>query len=94
MLTGRKLFESQDDLELSQRVLHDVPAHPSALLAHPLPARLDWLVTSCLEKRREDRPQSAAELLEALDALALELRWTQAEAAAWRASTAAADAAA
>lgn len=81
MLTGKKLFESENDLELSQKVLHDEPPRPSTLVRHPVPVELDLLVIGCLEKRREDRPQSAADLVEALDALALEHRWTQAQAA-------------
>jgi hypothetical protein len=49
----------------------------------PIPVELDLLVFSCVEKRREDRPQRIADLVEALDALALEHRWTQREAELW-----------
>ena len=44
---------------------------------------LDLLVLACLEKRREDRPQRVADLIEAFDSLALEHRWTQREAELW-----------
>jgi hypothetical protein len=40
-------------------------------------------VLACLEKRREDRPQRVADLIEAFDSLALEHRWTQREAELW-----------
>lgn len=83
LLTGSKLFQSENDLELAQRVLNDVPPRPSALAAG-VPETLDRLVMGCLEKRREDRPQSAAALVDTLDALARDFRWAQAQAAeAW-----------
>ena len=83
LLTGTKLFQSENDLELAQRVLNDVPPRPSSLAA-AVPEELDRLVAACLEKRREDRPQSASGLVDTLDALAREYRWTQAQAAeAW-----------
>jgi serine/threonine-protein kinase len=74
MLSGKRLFESSDDLELSSRVLNDVPPRVSRVAAQPIPVELDLLVQSCLEKKREDRPQRAADLLEALDAIAAEVR--------------------
>jgi serine/threonine-protein kinase len=83
MLTGRKLFESSDDLELTSKILNDEAARPSAAAAQPIPIELDLLVLSCVEKRREDRPQRIADLVEAFDALALEHRWTQREAELW-----------
>jgi serine/threonine-protein kinase len=83
MLTGRKLFESTDDLELTSRVLNDEPERPSAVAPQPIPFELDLLVLACVEKRREDRPQRVADLVEALDALALEHRWTQKDAELW-----------
>ncbi len=84
LLTGRKLFESEDDMELAQRVLNDPPPPPSTLAPGSVPEELDRLVVSCLAKRREDRPQSATALLEILETVASEHRWTQAQAAeAW-----------
>jgi tRNA A-37 threonylcarbamoyl transferase component Bud32 len=82
LLTGRKLFESEDDLELAQKVLNDPPPFPSLLSAQPIPAELDRLVVACLAKRREDRPQSATEMLRTLERLAAGNRWSQDQAAA------------
>ena len=70
MLSGKKLFESADDLGLSTKILNDVPPRVSQVAAQPIPVELDLLIQSCLEKKREDRPQRAADLLEALDSLA------------------------
>ena len=73
MFSGKKIFESSDDLELTSRILNEEPPRVSQAAAQPIPVELDLLIQSCLEKRREDRPQRASDLIVALDALALEL---------------------
>jgi serine/threonine-protein kinase len=83
MLTGRKLFESNDDLELTTRILNDEPPRAAESAPQPIPAELDLIVTSCVEKKRELRPQRVADLVEAFEALAAEHRWTQREAEEW-----------
>jgi serine/threonine-protein kinase len=74
MLSGKKLFESDDDLALSSKILNEIPPRVSLAAAQPIPVELDLLIQACLEKKREDRPQRAADLLEALDALAADAR--------------------
>jgi serine/threonine-protein kinase len=74
ILSGRKLFETADDLELSSKVLNDVPPRVSAIAGQAIPVELDLLIQACLEKKREDRPQRIADLVEALDAIAADLR--------------------
>jgi serine/threonine protein kinase len=92
MLTGRKVFESNDDLELTTRILNDEPPRVSQAAPQPVPLELDLIVASCLEKKRELRPQRVADLAEAFEALALEHRWTQPEAeACWRGTALAGD---
>jgi hypothetical protein len=44
---------------------------------------LDLIVTACVEKKRELQPQRVGDLVEALDALAAEQRWTQRDAQEW-----------
>jgi serine/threonine-protein kinase len=83
MLTGRKLFESSDDLELTTKVLNEEPPRAAEVAPQPIPAELDLIVTSCVEKKRELRPQRIADLAEAFEALAAEHRWTQREAQEW-----------
>jgi hypothetical protein len=83
MLTGKKLFESADDLQLTSRILNEEAPRPSEVAQQAIPVELDLLVLSCVEKKREDRPQRVADLQEALDALALEHRWTQRDAELW-----------
>jgi hypothetical protein len=80
MLTGKRLFESADDLELTTKILNEDPPRAATVAPQPLPVELDLIIASCIEKKREDRPQRVTDLLEALDALALDHRWTQQEA--------------
>jgi len=72
LLSGKKIFESSDDIELTSRILTDEPPRVSQAAAQPIPIELDILVQACLEKRREDRPQRVSDLIEALDSIALE----------------------
>ena len=83
LLAGRRMFESADDLELTSKVLNEEPPRLAACAPRPVPMELDLLVQACLEKRREDRPQRAGDLVEALEALAQEHRWSQRDAEAW-----------
>ena len=83
LLTGKEVFEGADDLELSNRVMNDPAPRPSTRSPQQIPIELDLLVTACLEKRREDRPQRVTDLMEAFDSLAVNWRWTQREASEW-----------
>jgi serine/threonine-protein kinase len=83
MLSGKKVFDATDDLELTSHILNDEAPRVSSVAPQPIPVELDLLVQSCLEKKRELRPQRVADLAEAFDALSLDHRWTQREAEAW-----------
>jgi hypothetical protein len=86
MLTGKKMFASDDELSLTSCVLNETPPRVSSAASQPIPGELDQLVAACLAKRREDRPQRITDLIEVLDVLAVSARWTQRDAeAAWRA---------
>jgi len=83
LLTGKKLFEVQDDLALTTCILNEEPRRVAEVANQAIPAELDILVAACLEKKREDRPQRVADLVEAFEALSSDLRWTQREAEEW-----------
>jgi serine/threonine-protein kinase len=83
MLTGRRMFETTEDFALTSKILNEEPPRVSSAAAQPIPVELDLLVMACLEKNRENRPQSVAGMIEALDGLAGEHRWTQREAREW-----------
>jgi serine/threonine protein kinase len=83
MLTGRRMFDTTEDFALTSKILNEEPPRVATVAPQPVPVELDLLVTACLEKSRDLRPQSVAGLMEALDALAVEHRWTQREARDW-----------
>ncbi len=83
MLTGRRMFDAAEDFALTSKILNEEPARVAAAAPQPVPPALDLLVTACLEKDRAQRPQSVVGLIEALDELAAEHRWTQREAREW-----------
>jgi serine/threonine-protein kinase len=83
MLSARRVFETSDDLQLTTTILNEEPPRVSQLARQPIPAELDLIVASCVEKKREDRPQRVSDLAEAFDALAAEHPWTQREAREW-----------
>jgi serine/threonine protein kinase len=86
VLTGRRMFETTDDLALTSKVLNETPPRLSQVAAQPIPQALELLVAACLEKNREDRPQRIGEVSDVLEALAVRQRWTQRQAqAAWAA---------
>jgi serine/threonine-protein kinase len=94
VLTGRRMFETLDDLALTSLVLNEVPPRASSVAPQPVPEALDMLIAACLEKSREDRPQTIGEFSDVLEALAVRHRWTQRDAeAAWAAHRARAAAA-
>lgn len=79
LLAGRSPFEGATDLALAYQVVN-VP--PPPLPAQVAPA-LAALVMQCLAKSPVARPQTAAEIIEQLDAQLHETPWTAADACAW-----------
>src|SRR5262249_19727106 len=69
MLSGRRAFRAASAAATLASTLRDGPP-PRSSVARSVPAAVDHLVGRCLEKRPEDRFQSARDLSFALDALA------------------------
>lgn len=82
LLTGRFVFEGESAIEICAQHLSAEPELPSFCAERELDPELEMLVMQCLEKKRDDRPSSAAEIARRLEALVVE-RWTQAAAAEW-----------
>jgi serine/threonine protein kinase/dienelactone hydrolase len=76
MATGRRPFLGNDSVTLLGSMLRDRP-EPAARLNDAMPRGLELIVARCLEKDREKRYASAAELRDALVALE---RWPHDEA--------------
>jgi serine/threonine-protein kinase len=82
LLTGEDLFEARGEHDLTYHILHTPARRPSELVAG-VPRRLDDLVTRCLAKDRTERPHDIVVVLALLEALAVELPWTERDAAQW-----------
>jgi predicted Ser/Thr protein kinase len=83
ILTGQKLFDAANDLDLTHQVLNAPPRRPSEVMGGAVPAALDELVLRCLAKDRARRPGSVAEIIAVCGAVLEENPWTAEQAAAW-----------
>jgi eukaryotic-like serine/threonine-protein kinase len=82
LLTGKLVFEGSSAIQMMARHLQEAPVAPSRRTEQFVPAELDHLVLACLAKDPAARPQSAAAVAAALDAIELAC-WSQADASAW-----------
>ncbi|MFW2389643.1 MAG: serine/threonine-protein kinase [Polyangiales bacterium] len=82
LLTGRPVFEGDTVFEVCMQHVQATPAPLSEARGEPIPPELERLILSCLAKRKDDRPESAQALADALDQLDLP-RWTRADAERW-----------
>ena len=70
-LTGRPLFKRKDDVGTINAVL-SAPAPAPSSLVPAVPAQLDAIVLKALQRKPEDRFQTAEEFAEALERLSIE----------------------
>ncbi len=83
LLTGQHVFDGRTVIEVCGHHMHAEPVPPSQRLGEPIPDGLEALILRCLEKSQADRPQSAAELLAALEGCADVGRWSEADGRRW-----------
>ncbi len=83
MLSGRPPFDADSSMELLIDHLQAPPTPVSQVSELPIPAKLEAAVMQCLEKRPEDRFQSAQAFADALQSLAFEDPWSQEKARDW-----------
>lgn len=83
LLTGTLVFTADTAIKTLLAHAQAIPEPPSARTALPIPSDLEGLVLMCLAKDREQRPRSARDLLQRLDAIALEHPWTEQRAREW-----------
>ena len=81
LLTGETVFGGTSLVEVCSHHLH-TPAPPLRAKAPDVPEELEVIVMKCLEKKPEDRPESAGELTKLLEASGVE-PWTADDAHAW-----------
>jgi tRNA A-37 threonylcarbamoyl transferase component Bud32 len=82
LLTGRSVFDSTTEHDLTYHILH-TPARRASELVPGVPRRLDELIARCLAKERTERPHDVLVVLALLEALSVAHVWTQRAAAAW-----------
>lgn len=83
LVTGRRMFKTETEHDLSYHVLHITPPRAATAAAYPLPPALDALIARCLAKDPDDRPPSAGAIAAELDAILAAHPWTEADIAAW-----------
>ena len=83
LLTGQLVFTADTAMKVLLAHAHTPPAPPSSRTDLPIPHELDALVLSCLAKDREQRPNSAGDLRQRLDAVVLRTPWTDVRARDW-----------
>ncbi|MBI4603481.1 MAG: serine/threonine protein kinase [Planctomycetes bacterium] len=83
LLAGRQVFEGKTFVEVCIHHVQTPPVPPSARGSFPVPADLERLVLSCLEKEPARRPRSAQDLIHALEACEDASAWSEDLAQAW-----------
>jgi serine/threonine protein kinase len=82
LLTGRLVFEGTASFQVIAKHIQEEPVPPSERIELEIDPALDRLVLSCLAKKPDDRPQTAAELDRELADIERE-PWSQEEAQRW-----------
>jgi len=83
LLTGQHVFSGNSLLSICFAHANSVPVPPGERLGADLPADLEAVVLSCLEKDPSKRPQSAEELRDRLVRCSEAGPWSEDEAKAW-----------
>ena len=83
LLTGTVVFDKPGAMAMAMAHVAEQPVPPSRRSELPIPASLERIVMACLAKKPGDRPQSAAELAEMLDACTDVSPWSHADADRW-----------
>jgi eukaryotic-like serine/threonine-protein kinase len=83
LLVGERVFVSHSLIEACVQHLHTAPVPPSQRAPAPVPRALESLILRCLAKDPNERPASALEVLQALDAMTDIGSWSRADAERW-----------
>jgi eukaryotic-like serine/threonine-protein kinase len=83
LLTGLPLFDGTSAVDICMHQVSTLPESPSARLGRPVAADLEAILMSCLAKDPLQRPRTARDLVQQLDACRDAAAWTQADAEVW-----------
>jgi serine/threonine-protein kinase len=83
LLTGELVFPASTPMQALVDHVHTIPVPPSERTELPIPAPIEALVLSCLEKNPDKRPQNAEELLHRLEGCHACAEWSTDMAQRW-----------
>ncbi len=83
LLTGTRVFQDGNQMQVLVDHVHAEPVPPSSRLGRVLPKEVDAFVIDCLRKNPDHRPKDAAELLTRITSYHLAGQWSGAHARAW-----------
>lgn len=86
LITGQLVFEAEKAFQMIAKHLQTAPVPPSQRTDQPVSPELERLILKCLAKNASDRPQSAAQVVEALEWIPADA-WGEEQAAQWWAAT-------
>ncbi len=81
LLTGKQVFEGKSSMDIAYQVVANPAPRVSEFVA--VDAALDQLISDCLERDPDARPQSAQAIIDRLQAIIGGDTWTQADARGW-----------
>ena len=82
LVTGQLVFEAETAFQMIAKHLQSPPIPPSQRTNKPVSADLERLILKCLAKNPIERPQSAAQLRQALEFIPTDA-WTENDARGW-----------
>jgi serine/threonine-protein kinase len=83
LLTGKRLYETDNDHDLTYHILHVPAPRASEHAPRPVPPELDELIAQCLAKDPADRPADVGAVAARLDRVLAEHPWTERQIDAW-----------
>ncbi len=83
LLTGTRVFQDGNQMQVLVDHVHAEPVPPSSRLGRPLPREVDTLVLDCLRKNPDDRPKDAGELLARIASCHQAGQWSGTHARTW-----------
>jgi hypothetical protein len=81
LLTGKPLFDGNSSMDIACKVVAEVAPRVSEFVT--VDAELDQLISDCLERKPDARPQSAQAIVDRLQAIIGQDTWSQADARTW-----------